>query len=70
MYLWLGLMGCSGLRCCEIAWMQTTDVEPLESGGGLLHIEGKGGKRRTVPAGEMLMITTEALATGRRTSPG
>lgn len=57
MYLWLGLMGCSGLRCCEIAWMQTAGVEPLESGGGLMHVEGKGGKWRTVPAGEMLMLT-------------
>lgn len=57
MYLWLGLMGCSGLRCCEVAWLQTTDVEPLAAGGGLLHIIGKGGKRRTVPAGEMLMLT-------------
>lgn len=57
LYLWLGLMGCSGLRCCEIAWMQASDVEPLETSGGLLHIVGKGGKRRTVPVGEMLLLT-------------
>lgn len=65
MYLWLGLMGCSGLRCCEIAWLQVGDVEPLESGGGLLHITGKGGKQRTVPAGEMLMLTLRPFLHGR-----
>lgn len=65
MYLWLGLMGCSGLRCCEIAWMHTGDVEALETGGGLLHITGKGGKERTVPAGEMLMLTMRPFLRGR-----
>lgn len=56
MYLWLGLMGCCGLRCCEVAWLQTADVEQLEV-GGLLHLTGKGGKQRTVPVGEMLLCT-------------
>jgi site-specific recombinase XerD len=65
MYLWLGLMGCCGLRCCEIAWMQVQDVEELPSGAGLLHIEGKGGKRRTVPAGQMLMLTLRPFLRGR-----
>lgn len=65
MYLWLGLMGCSGLRCCEIAWMTTGDVEQLDSGAGLLHIVGKGGKRRTVPAGAMLMLTMRPFLVGR-----
>jgi site-specific recombinase XerD len=65
LYLWLGLMGCSGLRCCEVAWMQVSDVEPLADSGGLLHIEGKGGKRRTVPVGEMLMLTMRPFLRGR-----
>lgn len=65
MYLWLGLMGCSGLRCCEVAWMQVGDVEPLQTGGGLLHITGKGGKQRTVPAGEMLMLTLRPFLNSR-----
>ncbi|MDN5854375.1 MAG: tyrosine-type recombinase/integrase, partial [Actinomycetia bacterium] len=64
MYLWLGLMGCSGLRCCEIAWMHTGDVEPLDDHGALLHITGKGGKRRTVPAGAMLALTMRPFLTG------
>ncbi|MCF7548505.1 tyrosine-type recombinase/integrase [Pseudonocardia sp. WMMC193] len=55
MYAWLGLMGCCGFRCCEIAWFRGTDVEPIPGGGALLHIEGKGGKKRTVPAGKHLM---------------
>lgn len=65
MYLWLGLMGCCGLRCCEIAWMQVADVEQRPDGSGLLHIEGKGGKRRTVPAGQMLMATMRPFLHGR-----
>lgn len=65
MYLWLGLMGCSGLRCCEVAWLMVGDVEPLDEGGGLLHVTGKGGKRRTVPAGEMLMLTMRPFLHGR-----
>lgn len=65
MYLWLGLMGCSGLRCCEIAWMHISDVEQLDSGAGLLHITGKGGKRRTVPAGQMLMLTMRPFLRGQ-----
>lgn len=64
MYLWLGLMGCCGLRCCEVAWMQVADVEQLDR-GGLLHIIGKGGKQRTVPAGEMLMLTLRPFLRGR-----
>lgn len=64
MYLWLGLMGCSGLRCCEIAWMHTGDIEPRDDSSALLHITGKGGKRRTVPAGAMLMLTMRPFLTG------
>lgn len=65
MYLWLGLMGCSGLRCCEIAWMHTGDVEERPDGSGLLHITGKGGKQRTVPCGAMLMLTLRPFLRGR-----
>lgn len=65
MYLWLGLMGCCGLRCCEVAWLMVGDVEPLEAGGGLLHITGKGGKQRTVPVGEMLLLTLRPFLHGR-----
>lgn len=65
MYLWLGLMGCSGLRCCEIAWMHVGDVEPLDDGRALLHITGKGGKQRTVPAGAMLAMTMRPFLHGQ-----
>ena len=65
LYIWLGLMGCSGLRCCEIAWMQVSDVEHLETGAGLLHITGKGGKQRTVPVGAMLLLTMRPFLAGR-----
>lgn len=65
MYVWLGLMGCSGLRCCEIAWMHVGDVEHRADGGALLHITGKGGKRRTVPAGAMLVLTMRPFLHGR-----
>lgn len=64
MYLWLGLMGCCGLRCCEIAWMHVGDVEALDNGGALLHITGKGGKQRTVPAGAMLAMTMRPFLHG------
>lgn len=63
MYLWLGLMGCSGLRCCEIAWLHTGDVEHLAD-GGLLHVTGKGGKRRIVPVGSMLLLTMRPFLAG------
>lgn len=53
-YLMLGLMGCCGLRCCEIAWLRTLDVEHLDNGGLVLHVIGKGGKRRPVPTGKYL----------------
>lgn len=66
MFVWLVLAGCSGLRCCEIAWMQSTDVEELSGGGALLHIVGKGGKRRTVPAGAALMETMRPFLRGPR----
>ncbi|MCF7550947.1 tyrosine-type recombinase/integrase [Pseudonocardia sp. WMMC193] len=64
MYIWLGLMGCSGFRCCEIAWLQTHDIESLPDGAGLAHITGKGGKRRTVPVGRMLMTTMRPFLRG------
>lgn len=57
MYLWLGLMGCSGFRCCEVAWMMTSDIEEREDGVALAHIVGKKGKRRTVPIGRNLLLT-------------
>lgn len=61
MYVWLLLAGCSGLRCCEIAWLRASDVEELEDGCGLLHIEGKGGKRRTVPIGEPTLLSMDSF---------
>lgn len=66
LFVWLVLAGCSGLRCCEIAWMQTTDVEERDRGGALLHIVGKGGKRRTVPAGAALMEAMRPFLRGPR----
>lgn len=65
MYIWLGLMGCSGLRCCEVAWMHVGDVEHLPDDSGMLHITGKGGKQRTVPAGRHLMLTLRPFLRGR-----
>lgn len=65
MYLWLGLMGCSGLRCCEVAWLMVGDVEQRPDGTGLLHLTGKGGKQRTVPVGAMLMLTLRPFLRGR-----
>lgn len=65
MYIWLGLMGCSGLRCCEIAWLQVGDVEQCPDGSGLLHLVGKGGKQRTVPVGVMLMLTLRPFLRSR-----
>jgi site-specific recombinase XerD len=55
MYLWLGLMGCSGLRCCEIAWMRTHDLDERADGTGIARIVGKGGKRRAVPIGSTIV---------------
>lgn len=65
MYLWLGLMGCSGLRCCEVAWMHVGDVEHLPDDSGMLHITGKGGKQRTVPVGRHLMLTLRPFLRGQ-----
>lgn len=69
LYIWLGLMGCSGLRCCEIAWLRVEDVEPLEDGGGMLHVLGKGGKRRDVPIGRYLLLTMQPFLRGHRRGP-
>lgn len=66
MYVWLVLAGCSGLRCCEIAWMQTTDVEERPDGSALLHIVGKGGKRRTAAAGAATMQAMRPFLRGPR----
>lgn len=66
MYAWIGLGGCCGLRCCEMATLKTGDVEHLASGCGLLHVTGKGGKQRTVPAGEPLMDALAPFLSGTR----
>jgi site-specific recombinase XerC len=65
MYLWLGLMGCSGFRCCEVAWANTLDFEPRNDGGGIARVVGKGGKRRPIPVGAMLMLTLKPFLIGR-----
>ncbi|MFR9807264.1 tyrosine-type recombinase/integrase, partial [Pseudonocardia sp. RS010] len=65
LYAWLALMGCCGLRCCEVAWLQVGDVEIRDDGSGLLHIEGKGGKRRIVPMGTTLVPVIEPFMRGR-----
>lgn len=65
MYVWLGLMGCMGLRCCEVAWMKTHDIEYLGTGGSILHIVGKGGKRRSVPAPRYITACLKPFAVGR-----
>jgi site-specific recombinase XerD len=52
-------MGCSGLRCCEVAWLHVGDVELREDGRGILHVTGKGGKRRPVPIGATIAMTLQ-----------
>lgn len=64
MYLWLGLMGCSGFRCCEIAWARTHEFEVRKDGCGIARITGKGGKIRAIPVGSMLMLTLKPFITG------
>lgn len=66
MLAWLALAGCSGLRCCEIAWLQVTDISPLPNGQGLLRFEGKGGKVRTVPVGTAVMALLRPAMARRR----
>ena len=64
-WLWLGLMGCCGLRCCEIAWLQTHDVEVVgRDGGGLMHVLGKGQKRRTVPIPATFLLVMRPFLSG------
>jgi site-specific recombinase XerD len=65
MYLWLGLMGCSGFRCCEIAWMRVCDIEERREGGAIARIIGKGGKVRPVPIGDMLYLTMRPFLLGQ-----
>lgn len=65
MYIWLGLMGCSGLRCCEVAWMRVYEIEERPDGGGIARITGKGGKVRAVPIGDMLLLTMRPFLTGQ-----
>lgn len=64
MYAWLGLMGCCGFRCCEVAWLKVRDVEHLDDGRGILRPIGKGGKRRAIPAGVYLMRTLRPFLDG------
>lgn len=66
LYAWLALMGCGGLRCCEVAWLRTLDVEERPDGTGLLYITGKGGHQRTVPVGTDLMIVLSGFLRGPR----
>lgn len=65
MYIWLGLMGCSGFRCCEVAWCRVHDFEERPDGGAIARITGKGGKRRAVPIGAMLFTTMRPFLLGR-----
>jgi site-specific recombinase XerD len=64
MYLWLGLMGCSGFRCCEVAWARTNDIEEFPDGRGIGQITGKGGKVRPIPIGKMIMTTLRPFLLG------
>lgn len=66
MYVWFGLMGCSGLRACEIAWLQVGDVEQLEDGSGMMYVLGKRRRRRYVPVGRMLLLTMLPFLHGTR----
>lgn len=50
LFVWLILACCLGLRCCEIAWLRVGDVEDRDDGSARLHVTGKKGKRRVVPA--------------------
>lgn len=65
MYVWLGLMGCSGLRCCEIAWMRTHDVDVRPGTTAIARITGKGGRRRAVPIGSTIVMTMRPFLRGQ-----
>lgn len=64
LYVWLGLMGCSGFRCCEIAWARTYEVEAQADNGGIARVVGKGGKRRAIPIGSNLMLSLRPFLAG------
>lgn len=64
LYVWLGLMGCSGFRCCEIAWARTFEVESQDNGSGIARVVGKGGKRRSIPIGANLMLSLRPFLRG------
>lgn len=64
MYVWLGLMGCSGLRCCEIAWMRVHDVDERPDGSAIARIVGKGSKRRSTPIGSTVMTVLRPFMVG------
>jgi site-specific recombinase XerD len=64
MYLWLGLMGCSGFRCCEVAWCRTYEFEAQDNGGAIARVVGKGNKRRSIPIGAMLYLTLKPFLLG------
>lgn len=67
LYLWLGLMGCSGFRCCEVAWLRVSDIERQADDSALAHVEGKGGKRRVIPVGRYLALTMAPFLRGTGT---
>ena len=54
----LVLGGWAGLRCCEIAALEWSDLHRTD-GGGYLHVRGKGDRDRTVEIGRVVL---EALA--------
>lgn len=64
LYVWLGLMGCSGFRCCEIAWARTFEFETQDNGNGIARVIGKGGKRRSIPIGVNLMLSLKPFLRG------
>lgn len=51
----LTLVFCLGLRCCEVARLDRSDVERLPDGTGRMFVHGKGLKGRTLPVPESVM---------------
>lgn len=67
LFIWLILMSCCGLRCCELAWLRVPDVELRDDGSARMHLTGKGGKRRVVFADAELVDLMRPFLRGQAT---
>lgn len=60
------LAGYAGLRCCEIAALDWSDLRRDADGSACLHIRGKGGKDRIVEIGEIVVQALQVYGPKRR----